>query len=41
MELLKTGGDAVGVEKDGTIVGEVSQENILAALLDPRTEVDR
>lgn len=41
MELLKTGGDAVGVEKDGVIVGEITQENILSALLDPRGEVDR
>lgn len=40
MELLKTGGDAVGVEKDGVIVGEITQENILSALLDPRGEVD-
>lgn len=41
MELLKTGGDAVGVEKDGVIVGQITQENILTALLDPRGEVDR
>lgn len=41
MELLKTGGDAIGVEKDGVIVGEVTQENILTALLDPRGEVSK
>lgn len=41
MELLKTGGDAVGVEKDGVIVGQITQENVLTALLDPRGEVDR
>lgn len=41
MQLLKTAKGAVGVEKDGVVIGEINQENVLSALLDPRGEVDR
>lgn len=41
MELMKTNGASVGVEKDGEVIGEITQESVLSALLDPRAEVNR
>lgn len=41
MELMKTNGASVGVEKDGQMLGEITQESVLSALLDPRAEVNR
>lgn len=41
MELMKTNGVSVGVEKDGEVIGEITQESVLSALLDPRAEVNR
>ena len=41
MEQMKTSGASVGVEKDGVVVGEITQESVLSALLDPRGEVNR
>lgn len=41
MELMKTNGASVGVEKDGVVIGEITQESVLSALLDPRAEVNR
>lgn len=41
MEQMKTNGASVGVEKNGEVIGEITQESVLSALLDPRAEVNR
>ncbi|MEP0519292.1 MAG: choline ABC transporter ATP-binding protein [Hyphomicrobiales bacterium] len=41
MEQMKTNGASVGVEKNGKVIGEITQESVLSALLDPRAEVNR